>query len=86
MPYRHPAARIHEIVKAPQALVAGQGVSPRKRGSHGLGFKAFVKRVGGLFLDKRHESAPIFCSLTCRPENFRVHLSKLHMIQADVNP
>ncbi|MEI7909027.1 MAG: hypothetical protein WCK77_05270 [Verrucomicrobiota bacterium] len=38
MPYRHPAARIHEIVKAPKALVAGQSVSAKKRGSHGLSF------------------------------------------------
>ena len=36
MPYRHPAARIHEIVKAPKALVSGQSVSPKKRGRHGL--------------------------------------------------
>ena len=48
MPYRHPAARIHEIVKAPKALVAGQSVSPKKRGSHGLMFEAFgvLQRVG----------------------------------------
>lgn len=38
MPYHHPAARIHEIVKAPKALVAGQSVSPEKDGSHGLSF------------------------------------------------
>jgi hypothetical protein len=38
----HPAARIHEIVKAPKALVAGQCVSPKKHGSHGLSFEAFV--------------------------------------------
>jgi hypothetical protein len=41
MPYRHPAARIHEIVKAPKALVTGQSVSPKKHGSHGLSFGAF---------------------------------------------
>lgn len=28
MPYRHPAARIHEIVQAPQVLAAGQSVEP----------------------------------------------------------
>jgi hypothetical protein len=38
MNYRHTAARIHEIVKAPKALVAGQTVEPKKRGSHGLSF------------------------------------------------
>ncbi len=42
MTYRHPAARIHEIVKAPKALVTGQSVSPKKRGSHGLNFERFV--------------------------------------------
>jgi hypothetical protein len=36
MSYRHAAARIHEIVKAPKALVAGQSVSPQKRGSRWL--------------------------------------------------
>jgi hypothetical protein len=36
MSYRPPAARIHEIDKAPKAMVAGQRVSPKKRGSHGL--------------------------------------------------
>ena len=51
MTYRHPAARIHEIVKAPRALVAGQSVTPMKRGSHGLGFEAFVELVGGPFPD-----------------------------------
>jgi len=54
MPYRHPAARIHEIVKAPKALVAGQSVSPKKRGSHGLSFEVFVELVGGSFLDIRY--------------------------------
>lgn len=42
MPYRHTAARIHEIFKAPKDLVAGQSVSPKKRGSHGLSFELFV--------------------------------------------
>jgi hypothetical protein len=54
MPYRHAAARIHEIVKAPKALVAGQSVSPKKRGSHGLSFEAFVELVDGSFLDIRY--------------------------------
>jgi hypothetical protein len=54
MPYHHPAARIHEIVKAPKALVAGQSVSPKKRGSHGLMFEAYVELVGGSFLDIRY--------------------------------
>jgi len=35
MPCRHTAARIHEIVKATKALVAGQSVEPKKHGSHG---------------------------------------------------
>ena len=39
MPYRHTAARIHEIVKAPKALVAGQSASSKKHGSHGLSFE-----------------------------------------------
>jgi hypothetical protein len=39
MPYRHSAAHIHEIVKVPKALVAGQSVSPKKHGSHGLSFE-----------------------------------------------
>lgn len=38
MIYRHTAARIHEIVQAPKALVAGQSVSPKEHGSHGLSF------------------------------------------------
>ncbi len=38
MPCRHTASRIHEIVKAPKALVAGQSVSPKKHGRHGLSF------------------------------------------------
>lgn len=38
MLYRHPAARIHEIVQAPKVLAAGQSVEPKKNGSHGLGF------------------------------------------------
>lgn len=42
MPYRHPAARIYEIVKAPKALVVGQSVVPKKRGSHGLSFEVLV--------------------------------------------
>lgn len=54
MPYRHSAARIHEIVKAPKALVAGQSVAPKKRGSHGLMFEAYVELVGGSFLDIRY--------------------------------
>lgn len=54
MPCRHPAARIHVIVKAPKALVAGQSVSPQKCGSHGLGFEAFVGRLGGLFSGIRY--------------------------------
>lgn len=41
MPYRHPAARIHEIVQAPKVLAAGQSVDPKKYGSHGLSFEAF---------------------------------------------
>lgn len=36
MSYRHTATRIHEIVKAPKALVAGQSVSLKQHGSHGL--------------------------------------------------
>jgi hypothetical protein len=55
MPYRHTAARIHEIVKAPKALVAGQSVSPKKHGSHGLSFEAFVELVEGSFLDIRYK-------------------------------
>ncbi len=48
MTYRHPAARIHEIVQAPKALVVGQSVSPKMRGSRGLSFEAFgvFQRVG----------------------------------------
>lgn len=42
MPYRHPAARIHEIVQAPKVLTAGQSVVPKKHGSHGLSFAAFA--------------------------------------------
>jgi hypothetical protein len=41
MPYRHPAARIHEIVQAPKVLAARQCVEPKKHGSHGLGFEGF---------------------------------------------
>ncbi len=39
MQYRHTASRIHEIVKAPKALVAGQSVEPKKHGSHGPGIE-----------------------------------------------
>jgi hypothetical protein len=39
MPYRHTAARIHEIVKALKALVEGQSVSQKKHGSHRLSFE-----------------------------------------------
>jgi hypothetical protein len=39
MSYRHTAARIREIVKAPKALVAGLTVEPKKHGSHGLSFR-----------------------------------------------
>ncbi len=49
MNYRHTAARIHEIVKAPKALVAGQSVLPRKRGNHGLRFETFVSQSRSLF-------------------------------------
>ena len=42
MPNRHTAARTHEIVKAPKALVAGQSVSPKMRGCLALNFEAFV--------------------------------------------
>ena len=48
MAWGHPAARIHEIVKAPKALVAGQTVAPKRRGSRSLSFEAFgvLQRVG----------------------------------------
>lgn len=51
MPYRLTTARIHEIVKAPKALVAGQSVSPKKHGSHGLSFETFMSlvRSGSMF-------------------------------------
>jgi hypothetical protein len=55
MPYRHSAARIHEIVKAPKALVAGQSVEPKRHGSHGLSFEAFVELAEGSFLDIRYK-------------------------------
>jgi hypothetical protein len=43
MPYRHPAARIHEIVQSPKVLAAGQSVEPKKHGSHGLSFEGLEK-------------------------------------------
>lgn len=39
MSYRHPAAPILEIVKAPKVLAAGQSVEPKKHGRHGLSFE-----------------------------------------------
>jgi hypothetical protein len=42
MPYRHTTARIHEIVKAPKALVAEQSLSPKKHENHDLSFEPFV--------------------------------------------
>jgi hypothetical protein len=51
MSYRYPAARIHEIVKADKALVEGQFVDPKKRGSKGLGFEADVELLDGPFTD-----------------------------------
>ena len=56
MSYRHTAVGIHEIVKALKALVAGQSVSPKKHGSHGLSFEAFVELVEDSFLDIRYKS------------------------------
>ena len=46
MPYRHPAARIHEIVQAPKDLAAGQSVEQKKHGSHGLGCEGAGGRFG----------------------------------------
>jgi hypothetical protein len=65
MSYRHPAARIHEIVQAPKALVAGQSVSPKKRGSHGLSFEAFGAfiRLEGAGRDKNPCSSGVKISL-----------------------
>jgi hypothetical protein len=51
MPYRHTATRIHEIVQAPKVLAAGQSVEPKKHGSHGMSFGAFVELAEGSFLD-----------------------------------
>jgi hypothetical protein len=41
MTTHHPSTSIHEIVKPPKALVAGQSVSPKKRGRHGPSSEAF---------------------------------------------
>ena len=54
MHYRPTAARIHEITKAPGALVAGRSVTPMTRGSHGQGFEEFVELGGGSFPDIRY--------------------------------
>lgn len=54
MSHHHTAARIHEIVQAPKVLAAGQSVEPKKHGSHGLSFEAFVELEQGSFLDIRY--------------------------------
>ena len=59
MTYRHPAARIHEIVKAPKALVAGQSVSPEKgrTGSFFINTVAKTIRSQTLYLVLEHEAS-----------------------------
>jgi hypothetical protein len=51
MSYRFPTARVHELINAPKGLTEGETVKPGKRGTKGLGFKAFLEVLDGSFVD-----------------------------------
>lgn len=51
MKYRYPATQIHELVRTPKGLVEGQNVEPKKKGTKGLSFEAFLALLNGPFID-----------------------------------
>ena len=51
MSYRYPSTQIYEFVKAPKGLIDGQTVEPKKKGTKGLSFEAFLELLDGSFTD-----------------------------------